>query len=117
LLAPVQYRIDEHGVVNGEIWGDKSGAYSPSITTRYYKLTFSSMAENLTLDLINRYVYRDDTEIKAISNLKLDKIYIAEDDTKKQIFAYLDNQVVHVTYYGKGKMEDIIPLISEKILF
>ena len=117
LLAPVQYRIDEHGVVNGEIWGDKSGAYSPSITTRYYKLTFSSMAENLTLDLINRYVYRDDTEIKAISNLKLDKIYIAEDDTKKQIFAYLDNQVVHVTYYGKGKVEDIIPLISEKILF
>jgi len=115
LLAPVQYEIDEHGIINGEMWGDKSGEYSPSITTRFYKLTFGSMAESLTLDLISRYNYRDNIEIKAINNLELDKIYIAEDDIRKQIFAYLDNKVVHVTYYGKKKIEDIIPLVSEKL--
>ncbi|WP_372999096.1 DUF2812 domain-containing protein [Lutispora sp.] len=60
LMAPVQYEIDEHGIINGEMWGDKSGVYSPSITTRYYKLTLGSMADNLTLDLINRYVWRDE---------------------------------------------------------
>lgn len=78
LLAPVQYEIDEHGIVNGEMWGDKSGAYSPSITTRYYKLTFGSMAENLTLDLINRYVWRDNIEVKDINHQEFNKLYIAD---------------------------------------
>ncbi len=115
LLAPVQYEIEEHGIVNGEMWADKSGMYSPSITTRYYKLTFDSMAKNLTFDLINRYVRRDDIEIKEFNCPGLDKIYIAEDDIRKQIFAYLGNQVMHITYYGKEKIEDIIPLISYKL--
>jgi len=116
LLAPVQYEIDEHGIISGEMWEDKSGEYSPSIKTRFYQLTFGSMAENLTLDLINRYIYRDETEIKTINNSELDKIYIAEEDIRKQIFAYRDNKVLHVTYYGKGNIENIIPLFTEKIL-
>ncbi len=116
LLAPVQYEIEESGIVNDEIWEDKSGVYSPSVTTRFYKLTFNSMAEKLTLDLINRYVYDEDIEIKEVKDSEFDKIYIAEDGIQKQIFAYLDNKVVHVTYYGKKGMEDIIPLLSQKIL-
>ncbi|PKM88894.1 MAG: hypothetical protein CVU87_06445 [Firmicutes bacterium HGW-Firmicutes-12] len=116
LLAPVQYEIDEHGVIPNEMWEDQSGEYSPSITTRFYKLTFGSMAENLTLDLISRYVYRDNSEIKEINSLQLDKMYIAEDEFRKQIFAYLDNQVIHVTYYGKERIEDIIPLVFVKLL-
>ncbi|SHK13816.1 DUF2812 domain-containing protein [Desulforamulus aeronauticus] len=115
LLAPIQYEIYEHGIIKGEMWSDKSGEYSPSIITRYYKLIFGDMAENLTLDLINRHVWRDNIEIKEVNNLKLDKIYIAEDGSRKQIFAYLDNRVIHVTYYGKKKMEDIIPFVSEKL--
>ena len=98
------------------MWEDKSGEYSPSITTRFYKLTFGSMAEKLTIDLISRYVYRDDTEIIAFNNSKLDQVYLAEDEIRKQIFAYMDNQVIHVTYYGKGKIEEIIPLVEEKLL-
>ncbi|MEL7567996.1 MAG: DUF2812 domain-containing protein [Dehalobacterium sp.] len=117
LLAPVQYEIDEHGIVPGEMWEDQSGEYSPSIKTRFYNLNLGCMAENLTLDLINRYVYRDDIKIKTINNSELDKMYIAEDDIRKQIFAYLDNQVIHVTYYGKENIEDIIPLVSEKMFF
>ena len=116
LLAPVQYEIHEHGIIEGEMWGDGSGEYSPSITTRYYKLTFGSMAENLTADLINRYAYRDNMEVEAIDNMESGKMYIVEDNTKKQIFAYSDNEVVHVTYYGKGKIEDIIPLVSKKLI-
>ena len=85
ILAPIQYEIDEHGIIAGELWEDKSGEYSPSITTRYYKLTFESMAENITIDLINRYVFRDDTKIKEINSSELDKIYIAEDAFSKQI--------------------------------
>ncbi|HYE81668.1 MAG TPA: DUF2812 domain-containing protein [Clostridia bacterium] len=116
LLAPVQYEIDERGIVNGEMWEDKSGEYSPSVTTRFYRLTFDGMAEKLTLDLINHYVYREDTEITAVNAPELDKIYIAEENARKQIFAYSGNQVIHVAYYGKMKIEDIIPLVSEKLL-
>lgn len=116
LLAPVQYEIDEHGIVNGEMWEDKSGVYSPSITSQFYRLTFGSMAEKLTLDLINRYVYREDIEVKEVNHQEFDKIYIAEDDVQKQIFAYLDNQVIYVSYYGKKEIEDIIPLLSRKLL-
>jgi len=115
LLAPVQYEIDEHGIIDGELWGDKSGEYSPSITTRYYKLTFGSLAENITFDLISRYVFRDDTEIKEINSSELDKLYIAEDTISKQIFAAKDNQVFYVAYYGNGEIEDIIPLVEEKL--
>ncbi|EGW40243.1 hypothetical protein DOT_1888 [Desulfosporosinus sp. OT] len=79
LLAPVQYEIDEHGIIEGEAWEDKSGKYSPSITTQFYRLTFAGMAENITLDLIKRNVYREDTEIKVINNSKLDKMYIADE--------------------------------------
>lgn len=56
-------------------------------------------------------------EIKEVNNLKLDKMYIANEDVRKHIFAYLNNQVIHVTYYGKGKIEDIIPLLSKKMHF
>ena len=79
LLAPVQYEIDEHGIVEGEMWGDKSGVYSPSITTRYYKLAFGSMADNLTLDLISRYVWRDNAEVKDVNHRSFDKLYMVED--------------------------------------
>jgi len=116
LLAPVQYEIAEHGIIDSELWEDKSGEYSPSITTRYYKLTFGIMAENITLDLISRYVFRDDTEIREIYSSELDKLYIAEDTISKQIFASKDNQVIYVVYYGNGKIEDIIPLVEENLL-
>ncbi|KUO65197.1 MAG: hypothetical protein APF84_08675 [Gracilibacter sp. BRH_c7a] len=117
LLAPVQYEINEHGIVNGEMWGDKSGVYSPSITTRYYKLTFGNMADNLTLDLINRYVWRDNAEVKDVNHPEFDKLYMAEDGIRKQIFAYLDNQVIHVTYYGKERIEDVLPQLAQKMIF
>ncbi|HBV88539.1 MAG TPA: DUF2812 domain-containing protein [Desulfosporosinus sp.] len=115
LLAPVQYEIDEHGIIEGEVWGDNSEEYSPSITTRFFKLTFGNMAEKLTFDLISRYVYRDDTEIKAINHSEL-KMYLAEEGIRKHIFTYLDNKVMHVAYYGKRPIEDIIPMVEMKLL-
>ncbi|MCM1566198.1 MAG: hypothetical protein NC238_09680 [Dehalobacter sp.] len=44
------------------------------------------------------------------------KLYMVEDGIRKQIFAYLDNQVVHVTYYGKEQIEDIIPLLTQRMI-
>ncbi len=117
LLAPVQYKIDENGIIEDEMWDDQSGIYSPSITTRYYQLTFGSMAENLTADLIHRYIYRDDVEVREVNHSGLDKAYIAEEGTRKHIFAYSANQVIHITYYGKEKVEGIVPLIPQRLRY
>lgn len=116
LLAPIQYEIEERGSIKGETWDDKSGEYSPGINTQFYKLTFGSMAENVVRDLISRDVYGNDTKIKEINSTKLDKMYISEDGIRKQIFAIQDNQVIHVTYYGKVKIENIITLVIERML-
>jgi len=116
LLAPIQYDIDERGIITDEIWHDNSGAYSPSITTRYYKLTFAGMADNLINDLISRYVYRDNIKVSEASYSGLDKLYIAQDDIRKQIFACLDNKVIFVTYYGNKNMEDLIPLVTAELV-
>lgn len=116
ILAPVQYEINEHGIIDGEVWDDNSGKYKPSLTTRYYKVTFGCMSDNLTQDLINFYVFRDNTKIIEINNSKLDKMYLTQEGMMKQIFAYLGNQVIYVTYYGTGEIEDIIPLVEEMLL-
>lgn len=117
LLAPVQCEIDEHGIIEDEMWDDQSGIYSPSITTRYYQLTFGGLAEKLTSDLIHRYIYRDNVEVREISYPGLDKAYIAEEGTRKHIFAYSDNHVIHITYYGKENIEDIVPLIPQRLRY
>lgn len=70
----------------------------------------------LLLDLINRYVWRDNTEVRDVNHPEFDKQHIAEDDIRKQIFACLDNQVIHVTYYGKERIEDILPLLAQKMI-
>jgi len=36
---------------------------------------------------------------------------------RKLDFAYLDNQVIRVTYYGKEKIEDILLLLAQKMIF
>lgn len=108
LLAPVKYEIVEKGIVDGK--------YSPSITTRFYRLTFSGMADKLTLDLISHYIYVKDTDIRTFSVPGPDKVYIAEENSRKQIFAYSGNKVIHVSYRGKAEIERIIPLVTEKLL-
>lgn len=115
-LAPIQYDIGECGIIADEMWHDHSGSYSPSITTRFYKLTFAGMADDLINDLITRYVYSDNIKVSEVSFSGLDKLYIAKDDIRKHIFASLDNKVIFITYYGNKNMEDIIPLVAAELV-
>lgn len=111
LLAPTQYEIDEHGIIYDEMWFDKSGHYSPSIHTYFYKLTISKMAEGVVKDLIKRYVYDPNIKIEEVKTSQFDRLYIAKKDIQKQIFVIQDNMVIYINYFGNKNENDIIPLL------
>ncbi|MDF2804385.1 MAG: hypothetical protein K0S61_4290 [Anaerocolumna sp.] len=115
LLAPVQYAVNEHGIIKNMMWDDNSGSYSPSIETHYYQLTFSSMAISLLQDLVERYVNDFDPKviIQEVNHTFFDKLYVVEDGIRKQIFAYSGNEVIYVDYFGSKNAEDIIALLPE----
>lgn len=116
LLAPIQYEIDEHGIVPGEMWADQSGEYSPSIQNQFFKLRYAGLSDALTKDLIQRYVWEPEVEIIAIPYPGVDKMFIAVDGIRKHIFAYKGNKVMHVTYYGNADVQEMIPLVAEQLI-
>jgi hypothetical protein len=69
-LAPVQYEVNEHGIVKDVMWKDNSGEYSPSIDTYYYQLAFSRMADGFIHDLMERYVDSFDPNV-AVKEVEL----------------------------------------------
>jgi len=116
LLAPIQYSIDECGIVNGEMWYDNSGEYSPSIHIQFYKLTFDSMADGLIKDLIHREIYDPRFKSKKISSTEFDQLHIAVDDVTKYIFACWDNNVIFVRYHGNKDIDHLLNLLSEIVV-
>lgn len=113
LLAPVQYEVDEQGTVEGKMWEDNSGEYSPSISTQYYQLVFPQMAYGLIEDMMDKYSFITDTVPEKVENTKFDIMYIAADKFSKQVFASWGNRVVHITYYGNKDVEQVIALLAD----
>ncbi|QPC45525.1 DUF2812 domain-containing protein [Mangrovibacillus cuniculi] len=115
-LAPVQYETDENGYVPGEQWADQSGEYSPSLSTEYYQLQFSFLAEPLLNDLRKRNHYPG-RGIKLVhsENKSFDTFYAYEEQESKEVYASIGNVVVYVRYHGFAKIEDIIIKMEEKV--
>jgi hypothetical protein len=114
-FAPVQYRINERGVISSDMWKDGSGKYSPSINTKYYKLTIAGMAKGVINDLMKRSLYRPEEEIQIISHPDFDNLYIVEDKEVKQIFASIGKNVIYIRYHGYANMDRIVALVSQKL--
>ncbi len=112
-LAPIQLATNEHGIVSDVMWKDNSGEYSPSIHTQFYQLTFNKMTNGLLRDLMKQYLYEPDIVPRQIENTSFDQIYVAIDDTKKQIFASWENKVIYIRYQGNKDIDDIIAIISK----
>lgn len=115
LLAPIQYEVNEHGIIKNMMWYDNSGSYSPSVETHYYQLAFSSMSISLIHDLMERYVDEFDPKviIQETEHTFFDKLFVAEDGIRKQIFAYSGNEVIYVDYFGNEQAENIITLLPQ----
>ncbi len=114
-LSPIKYIVDERGIVKEEMWDDNSGEYSPSIHTRFYELTFEKMSDGLIRDLIHRYIYEPEIEVKKMPSTEFDQLYVAQDGISKHIFASWDNNVIYIKYYGNKNIDQLLSLFYEDI--
>ena len=116
LFAPVQYESDENGVIEGKVWLDESGTYSPSISAEVYELTFQAFASPLVADLIKWHSYGDETErYVEINHAEFDQLIVYEEAEKKELFASKGKVVMYIRYYGYAEMESIIENAAQKI--
>ena len=117
LFAPIQYEIDEQGVVEGSKWLDGSGTYSPSITSEVYELTFESFAAPLISDLVKWHSYDyENNPTKELNHPGFDRLIVREDAEKKELFALQGKTVMYVRYFGYADIERIIENVAEKII-
>jgi hypothetical protein len=117
VLAPVHYDVHEHGIVQEQLWNDLSGEYSPSIYTRFYRLTFESMAHGLLKDLMHRNVYHPMAKIEKIDSKYFKELYVVYEDYSKEIFASWDNNVIYIRYHGNQDMEHILDLLINNVKY
>ncbi len=116
LLAPIQYDTTESGRVPNEIWRDSSREYSPSMSTRVYRLRMSSLAEGLIKDLIDRYswAYRGGEYIR-LENPNFDILIVHEEEHYKEVFAAKGKGVMYVRYNGYAELEAVIAATAKRI--
>ncbi|NEY73946.1 DUF2812 domain-containing protein [Bacillus mesophilus] len=117
-LAPVHYETDEEGIVPGKMWEDKSGEYTPTIRTEVYQLNIPALADNLIVDLIERYRYEEDSEdYVETEHPDLDLLIVHEDREWKEVFAAKGKAVMYVSYHGYADINSVVENTVEKIKF
>jgi len=110
-LAPVQYEVEEQGIVEGQMWEGENREYSPSIRSYYYKLVFPQMASRIIDELMGRYIYEPGVIPEQIEDTPFDIMYAA-DDSGKKIFAAWDDNVIYIAYHGNKDIEQVIAAVS-----
>ncbi len=117
-LSPVQYKINQKGIIENMMWEDNSGDYKPSLTTEYYKLSLSILAKPLMEDLITRYIvpYSNMT-MEELSVKGFDRAVLATEGVNQQLFACKGNEVIYLKYYGygvlKSKLNEIASILNK----
>ncbi|MEH7381191.1 DUF2812 domain-containing protein [Bacillus sp. JJ1533] len=115
-FAPVQYQTDESGLIPGEKWKDKSGEYSPSIETKYYHLSFPSMADHLISDLIKRHNYDNRMEdYVETKNPSFETLIVRKGEDFKEVYASKGKDVIYVRYYGYADVDSVVKAMKMKI--
>lgn len=115
-LAPVQYDVDEAGVVPGEMWKDASGEYSPSVSSMVFQLSIPAITDELLYDLVKRYQYENLREdFIETKHPDFDRLIFHEKDEMKEVFASKGKAVFYVRYFGNAEMSSVIESIDKKI--
>ncbi|MBD8035869.1 DUF2812 domain-containing protein [Solibacillus sp. A46] len=116
IFAPVQYEVDESGIVEDKVWLDDGSTYSPTITSKVYKLTFQSLVEPLISDLIKWHSYEKEMDLYIErKHATLDKLMVYEENGMKKIVAAKGDVVMYVRYIGYAEFDLIIENIAQKL--
>lgn len=108
-LASSLYEMDESGVVKSEMWEDKSGVYTPSLRTQYYKLRFGFLAESLMKDLMvdaldfHRF---EPFTLEEHLETSFDQAVTIRLGETQMFFARIGNKVVYLNYHGYKDLSD-----------
>lgn len=74
------------------------------------------MAPALIKDLIKQQILpHDPYDIKEIDSPFFEKTYFIPYHTRQMMFAYKNNRAVFISYSGERSLEDMLPLLSERI--
>lgn len=116
VLSPVQYEVEQSGKVEGKLWADESGVYTPSLRINYYEVAFKGLAQPLMNDLISRYDVRfEDVELEQLKTDDFDSAVLAVDDNSQYLFACKEKQVICMMYFGEKMLADKIGEIGAAI--
>ncbi|MGB8452223.1 MAG: DUF2812 domain-containing protein [Anaerocolumna sp.] len=123
ILSPIQYHIFENGIIRNRFWGSENSEYQPSISTYYYRLTFSWLAKGLIKDLIKQNYNSNDfnQSLTEIDDDNFDMMYVASNVDmynvqSVQIFAAKGKEVWMINYYGYEKAEKLEDVLKKIIL-
>ncbi|MFD1927787.1 DUF2812 domain-containing protein [Sporosarcina siberiensis] len=115
-LAPRQYETRESGIVPEQMWADKSGTYSPSISTQVYYLTFPLLQERIIADLLTRndFIFEGNNPVQHESDV-FDTLFTRELEEWKEVVGAKGKGIIHVLYHGYADIDEIIIVMEEKM--
>ena len=115
ILAPIQYRSNESGIVPNVI-KDDGKPYDPYIVSNTYKLVFNNMSKGVFKGLIKKAKNCSSSEnFTQIKNDKFEDLVIYQHERFTEVFAYKGKGVIRVRYFGQADVENIIQAIENKI--
>lgn len=118
-LAPKIYEITEKGMIEGEIWKDNSGTYSPSAKTEYYELRFQFLSEPMLKELMENGLefFRFKSILyEELLDTSFDKAIVIKVKETQMLFASKGKRVIYVRYYGYADLKKNIEEIFNEVI-
>jgi len=108
--------VREQGIVQGRMWADGSGVYSPSIACSIYILRSSWLADGVLDDLLvfHERRWRDRPLVELSGGHGFDRLYLSEDQPMVDVFAMIGNTVVWLRYHGEEDTQHVIEALYLK---
>jgi len=120
LLAPVQIKSYESGIIKTEKSKDGSGAYKPYISNEVYKLALQFMMDKILYKLmdydklINGDFYNG-AVFRETASPYFDRLFILKTDRFFEIIAAKGRVIISVFYIGNAGSDTVIKAAAEKI--
>lgn len=110
-LVPEHYEIRQEGADQSHKWPDGSGYYSPSVSTEYYRLTFSAFAPALFDELIELHLWEDE-DYTIYEPDAFDRTVIAQNEYMTHLFVQWGKHVVYIRYHGYADLGERLELLA-----
>ena len=122
LFAPLQLTVEEQGIIVEKLWPDLSGTYQPNLHYRLFKLNYPFMADRLITDLSKQITSWNELhnewfplveESERAQALGINRLLTRESNFFREVFAYKDNIVIYVKYYGLRDMDAVFSAVCD----